>query len=68
MAKARPPGKPKASKRPKRPQGTTLYSDYATQVLRCPACNNIADLDDYDCGGADEDCVFCNNCQTEIQL
>ncbi len=38
------------------------------QPYQCPICHRIAVLDDFDCLGADEDCVFCNDCNNEVRL
>ncbi len=35
-------------------------------LFRCPVCDNLDTLDGFDCLGADRNCVFCNNCQTEL--
>ena len=34
--------------------------------VQCPNCNHIGDLDDFDVLGADEDKLFCNNCNAEV--
>lgn len=37
-------------------------------LIRCPKCHVLSEEDDFDCLGADRDCVFCPNCSFEIQL
>ena len=37
-------------------------------ILKCPECGNIDSIEYYDCCGADEDCVFCNECSQELRL
>ncbi len=34
--------------------------------VQCPKCNFIGDLDDFDVMGADDDKMFCNNCNAEV--
>lgn len=36
------------------------------ELCICPNCGYTADIDAFDVGGADEDCVFCTQCQEEI--
>ena len=38
------------------------------EYVKCPTCGNVTDIQNYDCLGADPDCVFCNQCHQEIQL
>ncbi len=45
-----------------------LVDHEGQELLRCPECGNVDILDCYDVGGADEDCVFCNQCNTELRL
>ena len=35
--------------------------------IRCPACEKTSSLDDCDCMGADESCVFCAECGVELR-
>ena len=42
--------------------------DVATAIYECPACGHRADLDNFDCLGADTDCVFCVECCKELSL
>jgi hypothetical protein len=37
-------------------------------MVECPVCGHKDNIDEFDCLGADEGCVFCNHCQTEIRL
>jgi protein gp37 len=36
-------------------------------MVRCPLCGNIDSVDNYDVLGADEGCLFCNNCHEEVE-
>ena len=47
----------------------SLITDWeGAQYIICPVCGNEDDIDGFDCLGADEDCVFCNQCNTELSL
>jgi hypothetical protein len=39
----------------------------AGETVLCPACGFVGDWDDFDCMGADEDCIFCNACGVELE-
>ena len=43
------------------------WSDDHDYFVECPVCGFTDDMDGFDSIGADEDCLFCNNCHTEIQ-
>lgn len=36
------------------------------EIVRCPVCGNEEEIDGYDVIGADPGCLFCNQCDTEI--
>lgn len=37
-------------------------------MVQCPECGHIDSLQAYDCGGADDDCIFCNQCGHEFKI
>lgn len=43
-------------------------AEFSEQLLKCPACGSVAELQHYDVGLADEGCVFCNQCHEEFIL
>lgn len=47
---------------------TGLTDELGEELLRCPYCGAIASLQNYDCMGADDGCIFCNQCNKEISL
>lgn len=55
----------------KHPQATLILpdpNDPLGDVLQCPECGRQARLEDYDVLGADEGCVFCNWCSSELRM
>lgn len=46
---------------------TGFADQYGDEMFRCPLFGFVDALEAYDCLGADEDCVFCNGCQAELQ-
>ena len=38
------------------------------EALKCPWCGAMVTIDECDCIGAEPDCVFCSNCNRELQL
>ena len=47
---------------------TRVLDSKGLVLFKCPKCNNIDNINRYDCLGADEDCVFCNQCNAELQV
>ncbi len=45
-----------------------MCESYLDEQIVCPHCGNVAALGDYDAIGADDDCVFCNQCYGEFVL
>lgn len=49
---------------------TVIYRDTpeldGEWALTCPVCGMEGDWDDFDAGGADPGCVFCNGCNVEL--
>lgn len=37
-------------------------------VYRCPVCQRTGNLDNFDVIGADDGCVFCTRCHTELDM
>jgi hypothetical protein len=37
-------------------------------IVTCSECDHSAELDEYDVGGADEGCLFCNHCGAEVEV
>jgi uncharacterized C2H2 Zn-finger protein len=50
-----------------KPQAITVESSYDEWLLKCPLCCTTHEIDEWDCLGADEDCLFCPNCGAEVQ-
>jgi hypothetical protein len=46
----------------------TVDGSHENDLLKCPICGHIDNIDNYDCLGADDACVFCNECNTELAL
>lgn len=55
--------KPKAH-----PKAESWETGVFSEMVRCPVCGYEADIQNFDVGGADEGCLFCNNCDTEIDV
>ena len=51
-----------------KPKAFTWWEKGETYMIRCPVCGHTDNDDNFDCIGADVDCVFCNVCDAEICL
>lgn len=38
------------------------------RLIRCPHCKHIEDVEACDVGGAEPGCVFCLNCNREMEM
>ena len=43
-------------------------ADGETEMVQCPSCGHVDDLDGFDVLFADYGCVFCTQCHEEIDL
>lgn len=50
------------------PEEVELVDQYLTGILQCPHCGHRDNLDGFDVLGADDNCVFCNGCNRELEL
>ena len=58
--------KSKSLERPRLHPVATTWWVGDVQMVKCPECGHVDDLDNFDCLGADG-WVFCNACGTELE-
>ena len=51
----------------KKPKALPEVTDSTEPYVQCPHCDFIGELDAFDCLGADEGNLFCNECNNEFR-
>lgn len=51
-----------------RPLAKSRWQRGERLLVRCPVCGQEAEIQGFDALGAELDCLFCNNCQSEVEV
>jgi hypothetical protein len=45
-----------------------VWCENDREMVECPVCHKVDDVDSFDVLGADDGCVFCTNCHQQVDL
>lgn len=48
-------------------KAVAIYNAQREKLYRCPYCGCMATMDECDVMGAEENCLFCNQCNREFE-